>query len=200
MGILGRELTLFQQVASAIGETLEAVCNMQDKERRELISVLGLEMVEEKAEAEDQTVKDEVENIWVSSDEDVEEDERGTNVSFSNMCAGGNGSGRTAEGGGGAGWGECPMCEQLLPLPTLQLHSMVCQGIAYNGGEGLEVNPMDVQTKCKVCSCLIPELVYDEHKETCWANTDNRRRIATPMERRKEKYGTNRGWATAPKK
>ena len=54
----------------------------------------------------------------------------------------------------GPGWGECPMCEQLLPIPELRLHSMACQGIAYNGGEGLVVNPMDVQTRCTVGSFL----------------------------------------------
>jgi len=36
------ELDLYQQIASAVGETLEAVCNMQEQEREELITVLGL--------------------------------------------------------------------------------------------------------------------------------------------------------------
>eukprot|EP00092_Neocalanus_flemingeri_P005268 GFUD01005667.1.p1 GENE.GFUD01005667.1~~GFUD01005667.1.p1 ORF type:complete len:929 (+),score=262.59 GFUD01005667.1:112-2898(+) len=39
------ELQLFQRLATALGETLEMVCNMQEKERQELITVLGLRMV-----------------------------------------------------------------------------------------------------------------------------------------------------------
>ena len=43
---------------------------------------------------------------------------------------------------------------------------------------------MDVQTKCSVCSNLVPDLVYEEHKQTCWANTDNKRvgRLVTGLE------------------
>jgi len=38
----GHELNLYQELATAVGETLEAVCNMQEQEREELITVLGL--------------------------------------------------------------------------------------------------------------------------------------------------------------
>ena len=37
-----KELDLFSKLADAIGDTLEAVCNMQERERSELITVLGL--------------------------------------------------------------------------------------------------------------------------------------------------------------
>merc|ERR1719482_821415 len=84
------------QIAQATGETLEAVCNMQEKEREELINVLGLEEAVKKAQKEDSSAAntvidtaeldsdsdDEVllpytakedDHIWVSSDEgDVE--------------------------------------------------------------------------------------------------------------------------------
>jgi hypothetical protein len=39
-----KELEIFSKIAAAIGDTLEAVCNMQESERRELITVLGLEI------------------------------------------------------------------------------------------------------------------------------------------------------------
>jgi hypothetical protein len=39
---LGRELDLFQQVAAATGDTLEAVWRMREEERADLIAVLGL--------------------------------------------------------------------------------------------------------------------------------------------------------------
>ena len=37
------------------------------------------------------------------------------------------------------------------------------------------MNPYDVQSRCSVCSNLVPDIVYEEHKQTCWANTDNKR-------------------------
>ena len=37
----------FRKVATAIGETLESVCAMQDKERKELMEVLGLKVVKD---------------------------------------------------------------------------------------------------------------------------------------------------------
>ena len=43
-GIVGRDLEVFRKVAAAIGESLESVCAMQDKERKELMEVLGLEV------------------------------------------------------------------------------------------------------------------------------------------------------------
>ena len=36
-----------RKVAMAIGETLESVCAMQDKERRDLMEVLGLKVVKD---------------------------------------------------------------------------------------------------------------------------------------------------------
>ena len=43
-GIVGEDLEVFRKVAAAIGESLESVCAMQDKERKELMEVLGLEV------------------------------------------------------------------------------------------------------------------------------------------------------------
>jgi len=42
-----KELELFNKLATAIGDTLETVCNMQERERTELITVLGLVSEEE---------------------------------------------------------------------------------------------------------------------------------------------------------
>ena len=70
---------------------------------------------------------------------------------------------------------------------------MACQGIGLNGGEGGNiVNPMDVgtlfwkrvktknfyhqvQSRCPTCNCLVPDLVFDEHRQTCWAKSDTKR-------------------------
>ena len=41
---MGKDLEVFRKVAAAIGESLESVCAMQDKERKELMEVLGLEV------------------------------------------------------------------------------------------------------------------------------------------------------------
>ena len=38
-----KSLGLFEKIANAIGDTLESVCNMQDQERNELITVLRLD-------------------------------------------------------------------------------------------------------------------------------------------------------------
>ena len=43
-GIVGKDLEVFRKVAAAIGESLESVCAMQDKERKELMEVLGFEV------------------------------------------------------------------------------------------------------------------------------------------------------------
>ena len=77
---------------------------------------------------------------------------------------------------------------------------MACQGIEFNGGEGLEVNPMEVQSKCGTCGCLVPDLVMEEHREECWGNNANKRRIQTPMERRRAKFPKTNHWAVAPRK
>ena len=84
---------------------------------------------------------------------------------------------------------------QLFRLPELQLHAMACQGVGLNGGEGGNmVNPMDVsnlfpeyvvnigllcqvQSRCETCNCLVPDLVFDEHRQTCWAKSYTKRVI-----------------------
>jgi len=47
-----QEMALFRQLAAAIGDSLEDVCNMQEKERQELITVLGLVGIEEEENEE----------------------------------------------------------------------------------------------------------------------------------------------------
>lgn len=208
--------------AMAIGETVEAVCNMQEKEREELIKVLGLEEAVKNAQEEDNAtpssvidtgeidsddevlvdtpVREDDTNIWVSSDSEGDVQVVGA---ASNSRGTGSSKRKAGDGldlSGPRGWGECPVCDQMMPLSKLQLHAMACQGLELNGGSGLEVNPYDVQTKCTVCSNLVPTLVYDEHKQTCWANTDTKRRILTPMERRKAQFPKNKYWGTVPKK
>jgi len=211
---------VYQQISMAIGETMEAVCNMQEKEREELIKVLGLEEAVRNAQEEDNAatsnvidvgeidsddevlvataVREDDTNIWVSSDDEGDVQVVGA------ASSGSGGSKRKAEDSldlsGPRGWGECPVCDQMMPLSKLQLHAMACQGLLLNGGNGLEVNPYDLQTRCSVCTNLVPDLVYEEHKETCWANTDNKRRILTPMERRKSQFPKTNYWGTVPKK
>ena len=174
-------LSLFERISQAIGESVASVEAMSRAEKTQLITVLGLEKYvkdEEEHENTPSTVID-VADLSTDSDEDVlVKDETGTV----------------------RGWGECPVCSQLLPNSKLQLHAMACQGIEFNGGDGLEVNPMEVQTKCSMCDCLVPDLVMEEHRETCWGNNSNKRRIETPMERRRNKYPKTTYWASAPKK
>eukprot|EP00092_Neocalanus_flemingeri_P029788 GFUD01032341.1.p1 GENE.GFUD01032341.1~~GFUD01032341.1.p1 ORF type:complete len:113 (+),score=47.92 GFUD01032341.1:96-434(+) len=43
-----QEMSLYRQLAAAIGGSLEDVCNLQEKERQEMISVMGLVVEEEK--------------------------------------------------------------------------------------------------------------------------------------------------------
>ena len=53
------------------------------------------------------------------------------------------------------------------------------------------VNPMDVsnlfpvrkeyhsfcqvQSRCETCNCLVPDLVFEEHRQTCWAKSDTKK-------------------------
>ena len=87
-----------------------------------------------------------------------------------------------------------------MPVSKLELHAMACQGLHLNGGIGLEVNPMEVQSRCPMCNCLVPDLVLLEHRETCWANNSQKRRIETPMERRKSKFPKTTHWASVPRR
>ena len=32
-----------------------------------------------------------------------------------------------------------------------------------------------VQSRCPTCNCLVPDLVFDEHRQTCWAKSDTKR-------------------------
>ena len=56
------------------------------------------------------------------------------------------------------------------------------------------------QSKCGECGCLEPDLVMEEYSRTCWADNSNKRRIETPMERRRSKYPKTNFWASAPRK
>ena len=203
------DLTLDERISIAIGEPLESVKNMSRRERTQLVSALGLEQFaeHESENSESIDITDDAKNTSsavidvadISTDDDDvvavndASSNDGESVAFDvNTSASVSGVAR--------GWGECPVCDQILPNDKLQLHAMACQGIQFNGGEGLEVNPMDVQSKCTMCGCLVPDLVMLEHRETCWANDSKKRRIETPLERRRTKYPKTTYWASAPKK
>ena len=188
------------KIAAAIGETVDSVERMPKKEKRDLIEVLGLGHLVKDDEDEDNAggpsaVIDTAE-LSSDSDDDLLLANTETGDTNDNIVIG-----DTEEGGGVArGWGECPVCQQIMPNTKLGLHAMACQGIELNGGEGLEVNPMEVQSRCDMCSCLVPDLVMEEHKEGCWGNNANKRRIETPMERRRAKYPKTNVWAAAPRR
>ena len=210
---LGHSELVFSQLAAATGETMESIISMQEEERDQLVQVLGLSQneviqVEDDGEEEDVLVETNHEASIVISDEDspirpVASRQEGGGGGGAVGGGGGRG-GRGGRGGGGGGgppgWGECPVCQQLMPLIKLELHAMACQGIHLNGGLGLEVNPMEVQSRCSMCNCLVPDLVMMEHRETCWANNSNKRRIETPMERRKSKFPKTTHWASVPRR
>jgi len=200
-------LEVFRKVAIAIGETLESVCAMQDKERKELMEVLGLKVEEqlEILDSDDEPLKDnhDNDNIYVDSeDEAIAEAVNASRNTAIEIADDEDEEEEEEDAGLRTGWGECPMCTELFRLPELQLHAMACQGVGLNGGEGGNmVNPMDVQSRCETCNCLVPDLVFDEHRQTCWAKSDTKRRIATPMENRKRKYGADAAkFSTVPKK
>merc|ERR1712029_1188081 len=180
---------------------------MSRREKSQLITALGLEeYVENESDNSDSIdITDDINNTSsavidvadISTDDVVAVDNSSANDCESSAFDVDTGA---SVSGVARGWGECPVCDQILPNDRLQLHAMACQGIQFNGGEGLEVNPMDVQSKCTMCGCLVPDLVMLEHRETCWANDSKKRRIETPMERRRSKYPKTTYWASAPKK
>jgi len=223
-GYAARDLEAFRKVALAIGESLESVCSMQEKERKELMEVLGFK-VEAKLEIPDSDGDDETSKNKIclddSDDEPLKDNHDNDNIfidsedeALAEALAASRKSAAAAieiednddvddeEESMRTGWGECPMCTELFRLPELQLHAMACQGIGLNGGEGGNmVNPMDVQSRCPTCNCLVPDLVFDEHRQTCWAKSDTKRRVATPMENRKRKYGADASkFSSVPKK
>jgi len=223
-GLAASDLEVFRKVALAIGESLESVCSMQEKERKELMEVLGFK-VEAQLEIPDSDGDDETSKNKIclddSDDEPLKDNHDNDNIfidsedeALAEALAASRKSAAAAieiednddeeeeEESMRTGWGECPMCTELLRLPELQLHAMACQGIGLNGGEGGNiVNPMDVQSRCPTCNCLVPDLVFDEHRQTCWAKSDTKRRVATPMENRKRKYGADASkFSSVPKK
>lgn len=189
-----------EKIAAAIGETVESVVRMPKTEKKQLIEVLGLGHLVKDDDDDAGGPSTVIDTAELSSDSDddlllanTETGDNNDNVVISD----------TEDGGGGGvvrGWGECPVCQQIMPNSKLGLHAMACQGIELNGGEGLEVNPMEVQSKCGMCGCLVPDLVMEEHREGCWGNNANKRRIQTPMERRRAKYPKTNMWAAAPRK
>lgn len=200
---LGNNELILSQLAAATGETMESIISMQEEEREQLVQVLGLRPSEviqigdddEEDEDDEALVKSNHGESIVISDEDSP-----ARPGASSQAVGGAGAGGGGGVGGPPGWGECPVCEQLMPLIKLELHAMACQGIHLNGGLGLEVNPMEVQSRCSMCNCLVPDLVMVEHRETCWANNSKKRRIETPMERRKSKFPKTTHWASVPRR
>jgi len=134
-----------------MGETVESVCAMQDKERKELMEVLGLKVEDqlEILDSDDEPLKDnhDNDNIYVDSeDEALAEALTASRVEAAAIEIADEDDEEEEDGvGTRTGWGECPMCTELLRLPELQPHAMACQGIGLNGGEGGNmVNPMDV--------------------------------------------------------
>ena len=187
-----------EKIAAAIGETVESVKRMQKLEKEELIKVLGLGHLVKNDGVESSSV---IDTADLSSDSDDDLILANTNSGYNNDNIVISDTEDGGEPGGVArGWGECPVCQQLMPNHKLGLHAMACQGIEFNGGEGLEVNPMEVQSKCGTCGCLVPDLVMEEHREECWGNNANKRRIQTPMERRRAKFPKTNHWAVAPRK
>jgi len=81
--------------------------------------------------------------------------------------------------------GTCPMCDVKFWLDELDRHAALCCGPQQNGGEGFVLNEMDQQDRCRHCNCLVPSIAMEEHMEDCWQNTDTRKRVPTPGERRK---------------
>ena len=193
-----KEGNINEKIAAAIGETIESVVRMPKHEKKQLIEVLGLGPSVKKEDDDAGGPSTVIDTAELSSDSDddillanTETGDTNDNLVISD----------TEEAGGGArGWGECPVCEQIMPNNKLGLHAMACQGIELNGGEGLEVNPMEVQSRCGMCGCLVPDLVMEEHREGCWGNNANKRRIQTPMERRRAKFPKTNMWAAAPRK
>lgn len=80
--------------------------------------------------------------------------------------------------------GTCPMCDVKFWLDELDRHASLCCG-RENGGEGFVLNEMDQQDRCRHCNCLVPSVAMEEHVQDCWQNTDTRKRVPTPGERRK---------------
>ena len=187
-----------EKIAAAIGETVESVVRMPKTEKKQLIEILGLGNLVKDDDDDTGGPSTVIDTAELSSDSDddillanTETGDNNDNIVISD----------TEEGGGVArGWGECPVCQQIMPNTKLGLHAMACQGIELNGGEGLEVNPMEVQSRCGMCGCLVPDLVMEEHREGCWGNNANKRRIQTPMERRRAKHPKTNLWAAAPRK
>jgi len=151
-------MAVYHQIASATGETIEAVCNMQEKERNDLIKVLGLEdtMIAAQESENSATASAVIDTKDIESDDDVlvtsdsikqsnfwdSSDEEGdVEVVAVASSSGSNKRKMTSDLdlSGPSGWGECPVCDQMMPLSKLQLHAMACQGLEYNGGSGLEV-------------------------------------------------------------
>ena len=93
--------------------------------------MLGLEEAAKQAELQDAAAVTSVVEVVDSDDSDDE--------LLVEPVSPGPGRGWGELPGEEGGWGECPVCEQLLPLDKLQLHAMACQGLHLNGGEGLEV-------------------------------------------------------------
>ena len=150
---LGDSEIVFAQLVAATGETMETVISMQEDEREQLVQVLGLRsteviQLEDDDEDDDVLVRTNHGDSIVISDEESPV-RQGPSISSQGVGGGGGGVGGGGGGGGGGppGWGECPVCEQLMPLSKLELHAMACQGIHLNGGIGLEVNPMEVLTR-----------------------------------------------------
>ena len=99
---------------------------MQERERKDLVEVLGLK-VEENQKTEEVILDSDDEPLHDNHDNDgiyVESDEEDAGGASSRVVDLGSSEGEQSQT---PGWGECPMCGQLFRLPELQRHSMACQ-------------------------------------------------------------------------
>ena len=145
-----------RQVAAAIGDSLEAVCSMQEQERSQLIAVLGLDTAARAAkrpaaasakvattsskivkteeaevilDSDDEPLHENHDNdhIFVSSDEELNEVIAKTAGGVAVVKEEERGREEEEEEEVNTGWGECPMCTQLFRIPELRLHCMACE-------------------------------------------------------------------------
>ena len=128
-----------RKIAIAIGETVESVCAMQEKERKELMEVLGLKVeiflyvsneycgsftilkVEDQLEildSDDEPLKDnhDNDNIYVDSeDEDLAQALAASRTAAAAIEIADEDEEEVEEEDAGTrtGWGECPMCTEV---------------------------------------------------------------------------------------
>merc|ERR1712013_378289 len=140
MGHPARDLEVFRKVALAIGESLESVCSMQEKERKELIEVLGFKVEAQleipDSDGDDETSKDKTclddsddeplkdnhdnDNIFIDSEDEalVEALAASRKSAAAAIEIEDNDDDDDEEESMRSGWGECPMCRVVVQHAT----------------------------------------------------------------------------------